>query len=95
MGLLKGIRLFLCSFWIVLGFPFERIPDLSQPLASAAASSYQKPPEANTTEFYVNIYNYIYNTLPATKLGTLTHQNVPFLLVRSLFMVVALNSNML
>ena len=31
------------------GFSFKSLPDLLQPLASAAASSYQKPPEAPTT----------------------------------------------
>ena len=72
----KGIRLFLCSFWTVLGFLFERLPDLSQPLASAAASSYQKPPEATTMDSYIIPYNYICRYTSATKTGTLTQQAV-------------------
>ena len=35
----KGIWLCLCFFQTVLGFSLDRLPDLSQPLASAAASS--------------------------------------------------------
>ena len=83
----KGIKLFLCSFWAVLGFPFERLPDLSQPLASAAARSYQKTPAACTMDSYTISYNYIFRYSPATKLGMLTLHDLKFLLVRTLLIV--------
>ena len=78
----KGIQLCPCSFQTVLGYSLERLPDLSQPSPSAAASSCQKPQEAPTTDRYINIYNFICRHTSATKLGTLTQRAVLFLLVR-------------
>ena len=60
----------------------SRLLDLSRPLGLAAASSCQKPPEATTTDSYINPYNYICRYTPATKLGMLTQHDVTLPLIK-------------